>query len=48
MIKFLLNDKVIYSMSIEGLMSGEMHSTRELLAYESKVKINDITVKVAA
>jgi len=48
MIKFILNEKVIYSMSIEGLMSGEMHETRELLAYENKVKINDITVKVAA
>ena len=48
MINFILNGKILTSISFEGLMTGEMHETRELLAYENKVKINDITVKVAA
>ena len=46
MIKFLLNGKEIASISIEGLMDGEITATKELLAYEKNVDIKDIKVAI--
>jgi hypothetical protein len=40
----MLDNKVIAEISINGLMSGEIQETKQLLAYENNVNINDIKV----
>lgn len=44
MISFLLNEKEIASISIEGLMIGEIEETKKLLAYENNVSYEDIKI----
>ena len=46
MIDFILNNKVILSISTEGLFTSEIRETIELLAYENNVKTEQISIKV--
>jgi cytoskeletal protein CcmA (bactofilin family) len=46
MIWFVLNSKRIAGISIDGLFAGEIKSTRELLAYENGVAVDEIKVEV--
>lgn len=43
-IRFMLDRKEILSISVEGLMKGEIEATRSLLAHERGVAVEDIVV----
>jgi len=44
MVEFILNKKLLCSISKKGLFEGEIQSTKELLAYENNVSIKDIII----
>ena len=46
MIKFSINDKVITEISLDGLFIGEIQATKELLAQENNVSIDDIKISI--
>ncbi|MGL5713352.1 MAG: hypothetical protein ACRCX2_10065 [Paraclostridium sp.] len=46
MIGFFLKNKMICSLSVVGFVSGEISSTKKLLACEHKCDVKDIEVKI--
>ena len=43
---FYYNDKELLAYTINGTFDGEEQATKELLAYENGINIDDITVKI--
>lgn len=46
MIEFIIKNKVVMAISIEGLFEGEIEATKELLAYENNCDIAEISTRI--